>query len=148
MPDQEQKVCDACHEQPATFHSTMFIGDSAQTRDLCPTCWERLASPQELASQQRFQELIRNGKCKYCGQQAAGGSISGGWPGEEHVNLYCELCQRDYAEFTSRPENKLPDDFPEHDDAAMEEMSARLSRLKAAAEDYVRQRVAERRSGR
>jgi hypothetical protein len=101
-----------------------------------------------MAPQQHFEELVRTGKCKYCGQPAAGGSISGGWPGEEHVDLYCEPCQKDYAEFMSRPENKAPDDFREDDDAAMEEMSARLSRLRAAAEHYVRQRAAERRSKR
>jgi len=102
----------------------------------------------ELASQQRFQEVIRGGKCKHCGQQAVGGSMSGGWPGAERVDLYCEPCQKDYAEFMSRPENKLPEDFLEDDDAAMEEMSARLSRLQDAAEHYVRRRAAERISGR
>ena len=148
MHNQEQKVCDACRERLATFHNTMFVDERAQTRDLCMTCWEQLASPDELASQERFREVIRTGKCKYCGEQATGGSMSCCWPGEEHVNLLCEPCQKDRAEFMLRPENKLPDDFPDDDDAAMAEMSARLSQVKAAAEDYVRKRAAARRIGR
>src|SRR5436190_2039115 len=148
MPAEEQKVCDACHERPATCHSTMFIGDGGQTRDLCSTCWDELASQEGFASRQRLQELILTGKCKYCGQQATAGSIGDDWSGEEHeehVDLYCEPCRRDYAEFMSRLENKLPDDVPEDDDAAWEEMSAPLSRQQAAAEHYVRLRAAERR---
>jgi len=109
-------------------------------------CWEQLASPEELASQKRFQEVIRNGKCKYCGQPAAGGSFSGGFTTmQEQVNLWCELCQADYSEFMSRPENVLPDDFPD-DEAVMQQHHERLTVVMATADEYVRKRVAERKA--
>src|SRR5438445_12372769 len=100
MPDEGQKVCDGRHERPATFHSTTCEGETAQTRDLCMICWEQLASPEELASHRHFQELITNGKCKYCGEAAVGGSLCGGLTTmEERVDLWCEPCRTDFTEF-------------------------------------------------
>ena len=148
MPAEEQKLCDGCHERPATFHRTMCMGETTQTRDLCMTCWEQLASPDELASHRRFQDVIATGKCKYCGEPAAGGSFSGGLTTmEEQVDLWCEPCRADFAEFMSRPENFMPDDFPD-DEAAMEQHHQRVTAIVAAADAYVRQRVEERKAGR
>ena len=66
---------------------------------------------------------------------------------EEQVDLWCEPCRADFAEFMSRPENVMPDDFPD-DDAAMEQQHQRLTSIMAAADAYVRQRAAERKARR
>src|SRR5437764_98994 len=112
MPDEEQQLCDGCHERPATFHTT--CGENAQTQNLCATCWEQLASADELATHRRFREAIATGRCKYCGSPAAGGSFSGGFMATgEQANLWCEPCRADFSEFVSRPENIMPDDVPD-----------------------------------
>jgi hypothetical protein len=124
------------------------MGETTQTRDLCMTCWEQLASPDELASHRRFQDVVATGKCKYCGAPAEGGSFCGGLiTMEKQVDLWCEPCRADFAEFMSCRENVMPDDFPD-DEAAMKQHHQRVTATIAAADAYVRQRVAERKAGR
>jgi hypothetical protein len=124
----------------------MCIGDTAQTTDLCTTCWEQTASAEELSSGTRFMELVATGKCKYCGNPAAGGSFSGGLMMEERVDLWCEPCGSAFSEFMARPENVIDQDSPD-DEAAMEQQNHRVAALLAAAEEYVRQTAVQRRMG-
>src|SRR5262245_38978313 len=117
MTDQEQKVCDVCHERPATHHTC--YGHTGETRDLCMTCFEQSASPAELECFRHSMDVIRTGKCRWCGAPAVGGSTGFSILGvmEEQSDLWCEPCRLDLVEFGSRPENEIPD-FPFDDEAA------------------------------
>ena len=146
MSDELEKLCDKCRERLATFHSTMCSGGETQTSDLCMTCWEQSATPEELASQRRFQEAVATGKCKYCGDPAVSGSFSGGLVTmEEQVDLWCESCRADFVEFMSRPENVMPDEFPVGEAAAAHHHQ-RLTAVMTAADEYVKRRATKRKS--
>jgi hypothetical protein len=143
MTDQEQKVCDVCHERPATHHTC--YGHTGETRDLCMTCFEQTASPAELESYRQSEQMLRNAKCKYCGAPAVGGSLSCGIPGvmDEQNEFWCEPCRLDLVEFASRPENAIPD-FDVADEARLDEESQRLAERTRRQEEFMRQRVRER----
>ena len=143
MSDEEQKVCDVCHERPATHHTC--YGHTGETRDLCMTCFEQSASPAELESYRQSMEVIRTGKCKYCGAPAVGGSTGFSIPGvmEEQSDLWCEPCRLDLVEFASRPENEIPD-FPFEDEAAQERASQLLAERESRQQEFMRQRISER----
>jgi hypothetical protein len=89
---------------------------------------------------------LDRGKCDYCGAPAVAISTCA-IPGvmDEEVHGWCEQCQRDLSEFDARPENKLPDDFDIDDDAAMEQMSQQFAERERRQDDFMRQRVRERR---
>jgi len=144
MTDQEQKVCDVCHERPATHHTC--YGHTGETRDLCMTCFEQSASPAELESRRHYQQVILTGKCQYCGAPAVGGSISSGIPGvvEEQTDLWCERCRLDLVEFVSRPENAIPDDVDVEDETRLEQVSQQLVERKSRQDEFMCQRVKER----
>ena len=146
MTDQEQKVCDGCHARPAVHHTC--YGHTGETRALCVECFERLASPGELASWRHSEQVIRNGMCQYCGAPAVGGSMMGsGSPGgmDEANDLWCEPCRLDLVEFASRPEDSLSD-FPFDDKAAQERLRQRLADRERRQQEFMRQRVSERTS--
>ena len=144
MTTQDEKHCDRCHERPATCH--ICYGLTGETKDLCETCYRASASPEELASSQQIQEAIRSGKCKYCGEPAAGG-CGGFMPmlGEQ-LDLWCEQCRQDLVEFASRPENAIPD-FPFDDEAAQELVPQQLAEHERRQEEFMRWKISERRSG-
>ena len=141
MPDQ-QKLCDGCHERPATIHQTMYIGDTTQTQDLCQTCWEKLATADDLDSHRRFEEA----KCGYCGAPAVLVSTAFEIPGVmgEETHCWCEQCRSDLAEFAAKPENQLPDiDF--EDEAALDSAHQQMLAIQQRREAFIRQRVRDRR---
>lgn len=94
------------------------------------------------------QQVIREGKCKYCGAPAIGGSIftSGSDPTNEEASLWCEQCRLDSVEFRSKPENKLPEEFPFDDEAAMVQLFQKSEDIKRRENEFILQRVKERRS--
>ena len=143
MTDQEQKVCDVCRERPATHHTC--YAHTGETRDICMTCFEQTASPAELESYHHSGQVIRNGKCKYCGAPAVGGCTGMSIPGvmEERADLWCEPCRLDLVEFTSRPENEIPD-FPFDDEAAQERVPQQLADRERRQMEFMRQRIRER----
>jgi hypothetical protein len=93
MADQDQKLCDNCHERPATNHIS-HGGRDGEGRSLCQIC---LLQDSEVGGlMQRFNETVRVGHCKYCGapaETAFGGSSS--FLGD-HFNLVCKTCFDDY----------------------------------------------------
>src|SRR5688572_15895926 len=123
MTGPEQRVCDVCRERPAT-HYTCY-GHTGESRHLCMTCFEQSASPAELESFRHSEQVIRNGKCKYCGAPAVGGSLNSGIPGvmEEQTHLWCEPCRLDLIEFASRPENAIPEDIDVEDETKLDQAS-------------------------
>jgi hypothetical protein len=148
MPSQDQKLCERCHEHPVTF----FIcdGNTGESKSLCEQCYRKSASPEELASSDSFRDIVRNGKCKHCGAPAETGlgnfdSVEGG-----HFDLSCKTCDKDLADFNRRPENVVP---PVRDYGAMfrdeEFMRQRLKQfadIKQRQEEFIRQRILERRA--
>lgn len=109
------------------------------------TCFEQTASSVELESYRHSLEVIRQGKCKYCGAPAVGGlthsSIPGFW--EEEADLWCEPCRLDLVEFASRPENKIAD-FPFDDEAAQERVSRQLADRERRQKEFMRRKIRER----
>ncbi len=139
---EEEKLCDVCHKRPATHHTC--YGHTGETRDLCRTCFEQTSSGAELDSLRNFEERIRNGKCKYCGAPAAGG-CGGSMPfAEDILDLWCEPCQRDLAEFGKMPENAIPE-FPSDDEAAQERVWQQQLDRERRREEFMKQRLAQRR---
>jgi hypothetical protein len=136
MAEEIQKLCDECHERAAVHHvHTFYGGDAEQKRDLCVQCFARSASPEQLASLQRLQKAIRNGKCKYCGAPVVGGS--------SRKNLWCRQCRQDLDEFNNLPENAMPED-PGEDEAKWEQVSQQLAERQRRQDAFMRQRVRER----
>jgi protein-arginine kinase activator protein McsA len=124
MPDKEHGLCESCHEREATQH--ICYGGTGVSKHLCVTCYDHLASSEELASDRYFRDAIQNGKCKNCGERAAGG-CGGLMPLlAEQLELWCEQCRLDLVEFANRPENVLSEDFPFDDPAAQERLSHQL----------------------
>ena len=143
VTEQEQKICDVCHERPATHHTC--YGHTGETRCLCMTCFEQSASPAELESFRHSMEVIRNGKCKWCGAPAVGGSTGFSISGvmEEQSDFWCEPCRLDLGEFGRRPENEIPD-FPFDDKAAQALVPQQLADYEHRKAEFMHQRVKER----
>jgi hypothetical protein len=90
-------------------------------------------------------EKVRRSKCDYCGSPAVAGSFSyqvGDLPEEAH--FWCQQCQRDLAEFGSRPENSIPDDIDVEDGAKMEKFGRLLQGIEIRKDEFMRQKVAAR----
>ena len=148
MPVQDLKLCARCHEHPATFH--ICDGNSGESKSLCEQCYRVLASPEELASNDFFRTIVRNGKCKYCGAPAETGSGCFSSIETESFDLLCKACYEELADFDQRPENSIPN-VPDYGSAFRDEDFMR-QRLKLFAdrnqrqEKFMRQRVLERRA--
>jgi protein-arginine kinase activator protein McsA len=144
MTSHLQKVCDICHQRPATLH--LCDGHTGETRDLCVTCFEHSASPEELESHRHFEEVMRTGKCQYCGAPAVCGSMSSVISGvkEEETHLVCEQCSQDLVEFTRHEEKVSPEDFDIEDETKMEKILEQLAERERRKEEFMRQRVKER----
>jgi hypothetical protein len=66
---------------------------------------------------------------------------------EEKADFWCKQCRLDLVEFHARPENALPtEDYPFDDEAAQERLSKESAERKQRMEEYMKQKVAERRS--
>ncbi len=144
MPDQEQKVCDVCHQFPAIYH--MCDAHTGVTRSRCLKCFEQTASPAELESYRESGQMFRHAKCKYCGAPAVGGAVSGwtnfdmpGFKGKEESEFWCEFCRLDMVEFANRPENARPEDLDTEN-----EIFAQLEEEVRRKDEFMRQRVRAR----
>ena len=94
---------------------------------------------------QRFQEAVRVGRCKYCGAPAELGSGSFSSVRGDQFSLLCKKCSEDYVEFVNRPEN-APLDFTPGDKVAMRKAVSHLTDLEKRKDEFIRQRVLERKS--
>jgi hypothetical protein len=142
MPDKEQIVCEGCHERDATHH--VCDPGTGGAKNLCAVCYEELVSPEVLASHRDITDAIRNGKCKYCGEPAAGGCGSSIPFLGNQLELWCEQCRQDLVEFLSRPENAIPD-FPFYDEVARQRVPQQLAEHQQRQKEFMDQRVLERR---
>jgi hypothetical protein len=109
------------------------------------SCFERSGSSAELESYRHSLEVIRKGKCKYCGAPAVSGCTGLSIPGvmEERADLWCEPCRLDLVEFARQPENKIPD-FPFDDEVAQGQVSQQMADRERRQQDFMRQRIRER----
>lgn len=143
MADQERKLCDVCRERPASRHTC--YGSTGETRELCITCFEQTASHAELEFFRLSMDVVRNGKCRWCGAPAVGGMTGLGIPEvmEEQSNLWCEPCRLDLVEFDSRPENEMTD-FPFDDEAAQAILPQQLQDYEHRKTEFMAHRVTQR----
>ena len=141
MSIQDEKLCDLCRERQATCH--IIYGYLDETKDLCEACHEASATPEELASRARIRDAVRNAKCRFCGLPAVGGSDFA-FPEVETLFIWCEQCRQDLAEFSRRPENALPEDLPDKDEAAMEKLLEEHAEREQRKEEFMKQKVSAR----
>jgi hypothetical protein len=143
MADEDQKLCDNCHERPGTNH-ICNAGRAGEDRSLCDVC---LAQDSVVGGfMQRFQQEVRAGHCKYCGAPAElswGASFSPVLG--DHFNLVCKTCFDDLTGFVGLPENEVLD-VPPGDEAAMRKKVSHLADLLRRQDEYMKQRVLERKS--
>jgi len=143
MTAPDQKMCDSCQERPATCH--ICYGHTGESKNLCETCYKASASPEESGFQKRMEELISTGACRYCGEPAKTGTFGFSSTFGEEVELWCEQCRQDLADFAVRPENSLPEDFPFADEAAQERLSQQFAERQRRQAEFMKQRVLARR---
>jgi hypothetical protein len=142
MADQDQKLCDNCHERLATNH--ICHGHGGEGWSLCQVC---LLQDSEVGGlMQRFNEAVRVGQCKYCGAPAETG-FGGGFSlvVGDHFNLVCMACYGDLAEFARRPENAILH-FEPGDEVALRKAATQLADREKRQDEFIRQRVLERKS--
>ena len=148
MTAHDQKLCDNCHERLATYLSCN--GNTGESKQLCEQCYRESASPEELASTDRLRDIVRNGKCSFCGAPAETGSGSFSSHQGEHFDLLCKACDEDLAEFYQQPENAMPDvsDYGAafRDEEFMRQRLQQHADLKQRQEEFMRQRISERKS--
>lgn len=141
LTPQDPQLCDKCHERPATCH--VCNGHTSETKSFCETCFTQ--APDATGFQQRLDELIRSGACKYCGAPAKTGSFSFSSVFGEESELWCSACGENLAEFTRRPENSLAGEFPFDDEAAQQRLVVQMADLERRKEEFLRERVLEKR---
>jgi predicted amidophosphoribosyltransferase len=136
MSDKDYRFCEVCHTR-----ATQFICDGVTgvTKAFCATCYEQSVSPVMWSLVKQFRDTIQSGRCKYCDEPAVRSSGFGG-----HIELWCEQCGQDLAEFAHRPENALPTDLPFDDVAAQERLLQQLTARDRRQEEFMKQKILER----
>jgi hypothetical protein len=142
MSDQDQKLCDSCHARPGTNH-ICYGGHAGEGRSLCDVCLKQDLEVGGLM--QRFNEAVRAGHCKYCGAPAetafgASSSFLG-----DHFNLVCKTCFDDLTGFVCRPENAVLN-FAPGDEVALLQAATHLADMQKRKDEFIKQRVLERKS--
>lgn len=136
-----------CHERPATYH--IICSETGEMRALCTTCSEQEASVEDVAALRHSEQVLRDGKCDYCGAPAVVASVCGEIPGvmAGEKQFLCKQCRQDLNEFNRRPENALAEfDFEDEDVAKLEQESQQLAERQRCQDEFLRQRVKERKS--
>jgi hypothetical protein len=125
------------------------------TRNVCANCFQK--DPSFAASRRanrNLTDLIRTGKCNYCGEPPVSGSRFTSIVGPDQVHLYCAQCREDLKEFAETPENHSQVADNDFSSMSNEEFRAELSReadkcreIEACRREFMRMKVAQRRSG-
>jgi len=132
------KLCDECGTRPATWHSTIVIGDETRFSDLCHECFEALATPEE----REFDAAQRDARCQYCG----GLPCSGGSDflalamGVQGTRFMCHSCSLEFHRYVRQELAKCSEDLPQQ-----EQLEA-VRIVSEKAERHMRQWVEERRT--
>jgi hypothetical protein len=147
MAEKPQPLCDACHERPATHHICCVGLSKEVIRDLCSECYQQTATPEALAIDGRFKEIIRTGKCDYCGAPAFTGSYSScsvPGDGKENIHLKCKQCADHLREFHSLPGNKIDSDFDPEDEESMARISKQFAEMETREKEFMRLKLKNR----
>jgi hypothetical protein len=142
----DNKFCENCLERPATRRVCDDI-ETGKSMEICEECYEAMELAEELESNDDFDGSILSGQCSYCGQPAVGtcdGNLLSMFGVVEQPSFWCEQCQQDLAEFARRPENAVREDFPFGDEEALLQLSQQLADREKREEEFMKQRVAER----
>ena len=132
VPKRVQMLCQKCNERPATC-----LNPQQEAKHLCEQCYRESLSPEQLAFNDHFREVLRNGKCSYCGQPAWGARASScGEP-----LFWCETCGRDLDEFAQ--ENAIPE-YPLNDKAGQKRVLEQRIERECRQEEFMRRKVLER----
>lgn len=99
--DQDQKLCDRCHERPATCHICHGNSDR-EGESLCRECFE-LSNPAVTSGITKAWEA----GCRYCGGEpySGGGHSADGLGGNMKMSFMCKSCAAEYFGFLRK---KLP----------------------------------------
>ncbi|HSY44353.1 MAG TPA: hypothetical protein VK811_10625 [Candidatus Acidoferrum sp.] len=143
MPDQDQNLCDNCHERPGTNH-ICYGGDLGKGRSLCQVC---LMQDSEVGGLiQRLNEALRTGHCKHCDAPAETGSGGYSLVEGDRFDLLCQVCQNDLQDFDRQPENTFPNFRSAVDDAAKKQMLHEWIECQRRRDEFIKQKVLERKS--
>jgi len=63
---------------------------------------------------------------------------------EEKTDIWCEACRLDLVEFSSRPENAMPEDFDVADETKLDQVWQLLAERKRRQDEFMRERVRKR----
>ena len=133
-------LCDICHEREATIHSTVTTPNGMEKRDICAQCLTSGGADTKFLREsiQQFDTT----RCDYCGEPAMTGSmISPVGVDDRQERFSCAACSAAHVEFMKM--SGVPIRCPDGEEA-QREWHARLAKLKAEAEAYVRQKAQER----
>jgi hypothetical protein len=97
----------------------------------------------------QLQEMLRRGRCMFCGRPTAGGGI---FPGAEAAiadpesHLWCRSCVSYLEQFRATPEGHIQEEIPQDpkDEAAWGEAGERIRDWFRRLEVFIRKSVSER----
>jgi len=137
-----QKLCDVCKTKLAVYH--IADGHTGNSCELCETCYAQLSPRIQIDLRERIRELIKAGICKYCGAPATTGTFGFHSSSVFEIELWCEPCRRDLAEFGTSLKDVMPKHLPFHDSVERQELIGRLGLLSEQQEEFMKQRVLAR----
>ena len=137
-------ICQICRRRPATHHIWISNGTTEEAHTLCRECYEKSASPEQLDSNRKFEEVLRSGKCNYCGDPPVGGS--GGWSEDtgQSYHLWCEACRLDLVEFNTGPGKRSFEEYPFDDEEAQIRIVKELEEIELARNLFMQRKIAAR----
>ena len=138
-PDQDQKLCDNCHERPATCH-ICHSHSVQESKSLCRECFES-SNPTVVSGITKEW----GAGCRYCGGEpySGGGHSPDGLSGTMKLSFMCKSCAEEYFRFLSQ---KLPG-FGEPDMATEQVAEMRKHNMAGVfneTEEHMKKWVAER----
>jgi hypothetical protein len=133
-------LCDICHKREATVHSTVITSNGREKQDICAHCLR--SGGAERKSLRECVQQLDAARCDYCGEPAVVGSmVSPVGVDDQQERFSCAACSAAHLEFLETSGVSI--DCPEGEEA-QREWDARLAKLEAEAEAYVRQKAQER----
>ncbi len=137
MTQSQQRLCDACHERPATAH--ICDGSTGETRDLCDACLEASA-PEEI---RQSAAAVRTAHCQYCGGHpcAGGTDFFALAAGIQRTKYMCMPCTQEYLRYNLQELDRVPPGL------SQAEQLAAIRALLDKADAHMKQWVSKRESG-
>lgn len=104
------KVCQVCHERPATVHLCEIIEDKQAILDLCESCFR------SRSASSGFNTPFLDGtqKCYYCDEPSSCATSNLPWEEavrKQELHYYCSRCGELLRKFTLEAMDALPKDL-------------------------------------